>query len=328
MGSKKQANSVEVSLQVTLVKDVPAQTLLTGATAVDLIGDSENSDVVLQPKRGEFIQAHSQYLRRNPYFEAHQSFAKAASQEGQPTIKIDVPFPNEFRTILSCIYANSEDYCLDIFSGKNLCPLFMNAQFLQAEFVVEAAAVWFSKNWSSAITSPTFTCQVLDESSLARLLTKLDRKLTATYILQIILAWATEWKIDGDCSELRKFVESQVDFKSISTISWGGFCEKYEHGISPMPVIDKDLDKMDHMSFIRARSDFMKEQLVRTEEINHVREKMKWCYRREGVNHLQNCRHLSMQYLELVRAAKIEWIQPFKLPAKTFELPAKDASDE
>ncbi|KAJ3073560.1 hypothetical protein HDU98_001227 [Podochytrium sp. JEL0797] len=185
--------------------DALDQTLLTGATAVDLIGDSENSDVVLQPKRGEFIQAHSQYLRRNPYFEARHSFAKAASQEGQPTIKIDVQFPNEFHTILSCIYANSEDYCLDIFSGKNLCPLFMNAQFLQAESVIEAVAVWFSKNWYTAITSPTFTCHVLDDSSLARLLTKLPN-LTAA--LEIILKWASDWKIVGDCSDLRKFVES------------------------------------------------------------------------------------------------------------------------
>ncbi|KAJ3056999.1 hypothetical protein BCR33DRAFT_700119 [Rhizoclosmatium globosum] len=92
--------------------------------------------------------------------------------------------------------------------------------------------------------------------------------------------------------------------------------------ISPLPVIDQDLDKMDHMAFIKTRSNFVKEQLVRTEEINYVREKMKWCYRREGVNHLQNCRHLTMQYLELVRAAKLEWIQPFKLPAKSVKLGA------
>ncbi|KAI9330093.1 NADH dehydrogenase 1 beta subcomplex subunit 10-B [Obelidium mucronatum] len=95
--------------------------------------------------------------------------------------------------------------------------------------------------------------------------------------------------------------------------------------ISPLPVIDKDLDKMDHMSFVKARSDFYKEQLVRTEEVNFLREKMKWCYRREGVNHLQNCRHLTMQYLELVRAAKLGWVEPFKLPAQTVKL---DAADE
>ncbi|KAJ3401558.1 hypothetical protein HDU80_005919 [Chytriomyces hyalinus] len=85
--------------------------------------------------------------------------------------------------------------------------------------------------------------------------------------------------------------------------------------ISPFPVVDPSLDKSDHISFIKARSAYVKEQLVRTEEINYVREKMKWCYRREGVNHLQNCRHLTMQYMELARAAKLEWIKPFKMPA-------------
>ncbi|TPX71246.1 hypothetical protein CcCBS67573_g06297 [Chytriomyces confervae] len=97
--------------------------------------------------------------------------------------------------------------------------------------------------------------------------------------------------------------------------------------ISPFPVVDPSLDKSgdsklglrfpytDHISFVKARSAYVKEQLVRTEEINYVREKMKWCYRREGVNHLQNCRHLTMQYMELARAAKLEWIKPFKMPA-------------
>ncbi|KAJ3024655.1 UNVERIFIED_CONTAM: hypothetical protein HDU68_007914 [Siphonaria sp. JEL0065] len=98
--------------------------------------------------------------------------------------------------------------------------------------------------------------------------------------------------------------------------------------ISPFPVIDKDLDKMDHLSFVKVRADYFKEQLVRTEEINFVREKMKWCYRREGVNHLQNCRHLTMQYLELIRASKLEWIQPFKLPAQTVKLGAAGANDD
>ncbi|KAI8615218.1 hypothetical protein BC830DRAFT_1123692 [Chytriomyces sp. MP71] len=63
----------------------------------------------------------------------------------------------------------------------------------------------------------------------------------------------------------------------------------------------------------------VKTQLVRTEEINFVREKMKWCYRREGVNHLQNCREITLQYLELARAAKLEWIKPFKLVSKAAE---------
>ncbi|CAA6657233.1 unnamed protein product [Spirodela intermedia] len=32
-----------------------------------------------------------------------------------------------------------------------------------------------------------------------------------------------------------------------------------------------------------------------------IREKLKWCYRVEGINHLQKCRHLVQQYLEATR---------------------------
>ncbi|KAJ3343433.1 hypothetical protein HDU83_005666 [Entophlyctis luteolus] len=89
--------------------------------------------------------------------------------------------------------------------------------------------------------------------------------------------------------------------------------------ISPLPVVlDSDLEKLrGTFDYVKAKSAFYKEQLVRTEEINFLREKMKWCYRREGVNHLQNCRHLTMQYLEMVRAARVEWFVPFGATAKS-----------
>ncbi|KAI8608441.1 hypothetical protein BC830DRAFT_1072027, partial [Chytriomyces sp. MP71] len=67
----------------------------------------------------------------------------------------------------------------------------------------------------------------------------------------------------------------------------------------------------DHMAFVKARSDFVKAQLVRTEEINFVREKMKWCYRREGVNHLQNCRDITLQvplHILLVMVVEALWV--------------------
>ena len=63
-----------------------------------------------------------------------------------------------------------------------------------------------------------------------------------------------------------------------------------------------------------AKDRFYMEQLVRNEEIKVLRHKLKWCYRREGVNHLQNCRHLSMQYLELMKEG---WFKPFKTPLET-----------
>ncbi|KAJ3099050.1 hypothetical protein HK100_004969 [Physocladia obscura] len=79
------------------------------------------------------------------------------------------------------------------------------------------------------------------------------------------------------------------------------------------------------MSFVKARLSYTQEQLVRAEEVNFVRENLKWCYRREGVNHLQNCRHLTQQYLELMRAAKVSFFVPFTLPKTNPVLDAEAA---
>lgn len=72
----------------------------------------------------------------------------------------------------------------------------------------------------------------------------------------------------------------------------------------------------DYTDIIKSRDEYYKEQLVRMQEINIVRDKLKWCYRREGVNHFQNCRHLSMQYMDLLKQFKGGWIQPYERPIK------------
>ncbi|KAJ1562017.1 hypothetical protein HK405_000756, partial [Cladochytrium tenue] len=71
-----------------------------------------------------------------------------------------------------------------------------------------------------------------------------------------------------------------------------------------MPIIDPDLNGYDRAAVLQAKQKFFYEQEVRTQEIIVLRDKLRWCYRREGVNHYQNCRHLSLQYLELLKAAK------------------------
>ncbi|TPX35644.1 hypothetical protein SmJEL517_g01980 [Synchytrium microbalum] len=94
--------------------------------------------------------------------------------------------------------------------------------------------------------------------------------------------------------------------------------------ISPLPSVDPDLDRFDRTAVLKAKEDFFREQLVRTEEIIVLRDKMRWCYRREGVNHLQNCRHLTTQYLDLLRAAKDGWIVPFRYPEQKAAAPSAE----
>ncbi|TPX72902.1 hypothetical protein SpCBS45565_g00274 [Spizellomyces sp. 'palustris'] len=101
--------------------------------------------------------------------------------------------------------------------------------------------------------------------------------------------------------------------------------------ISPMPTIDPDLNvygtvkllgvvEFEDMgtgeyraAVVKSRDEFFREQMVRIQEVTVLRDKMRWCYRREGVNHLQNCRHLSQQYLDLMKEMRTGWIKPFKL---------------
>jgi hypothetical protein len=56
----------------------------------------------------------------------------------------------------------------------------------------------------------------------------------------------------------------------------------------------------------------MMEQLVRTQEIKVVRDKLIWCYRREGVNHLQNCKEIADTYYDLIGAMRGGWFKGYK----------------
>ena len=51
---------------------------------------------------------------------------------------------------------------------------------------------------------------------------------------------------------------------------------------------------------------------MRAKETQYVREKLKWCYMREGVNHLQNCRELALQYAGLMKELKDGWFKGYK----------------
>ncbi|KAI8818677.1 uncharacterized protein EV422DRAFT_161715 [Fimicolochytrium jonesii] len=72
---------------------------------------------------------------------------------------------------------------------------------------------------------------------------------------------------------------------------------------------------------LRSRDEFFKEQMVRFQEVHVVRDKMRWCYRREGVNHLQNCRHLAQQYLDLMKEVRGTPAMPFKLSGPPKDTP-------
>ncbi|KAJ3072339.1 hypothetical protein HDU98_003795 [Podochytrium sp. JEL0797] len=213
-------------------KNPPTEPLLSGQAAVDLIGDAESSDVVLQVKTGEFVYAHSPYLFRNPYFASHRELLTGQNNSLSNPFKIDPPHPSEFRFVLNCIYANTPEYCEGRVFGQSFMPLLANAQFFQEKNLMTSCAAWFSQNWTTAIQHPEFNCRHIDQPTLAKLLAEFkDPVLDAKTKLHVILKWANEWREDDDCAQLRQFVESLVDFKNVASQDWVELSQQFDHGV-------------------------------------------------------------------------------------------------
>ncbi|KAJ3396005.1 hypothetical protein HDU92_004308 [Lobulomyces angularis] len=101
--------------------------------------------------------------------------------------------------------------------------------------------------------------------------------------------------------------------------------------VSPMPTIDKDLDPYDFAARVKSRDEYYFEQMIRMQETLIIRDKMKWCYRREGVNHLQNCRHLVLQYMDLLKEMRKNGPNGFKVfvpPAPVIKSKTNSSEEE
>ncbi|RKO96768.1 hypothetical protein CXG81DRAFT_129, partial [Caulochytrium protostelioides] len=51
----------------------------------------------------------------------------------------------------------------------------------------------------------------------------------------------------------------------------------------------------DAAAVAKAKAHWDREQRVRIAEFQVLKDKLSWCYRREGVNHFKNCRYLVEQ---------------------------------
>lgn len=58
----------------------------------------------------------------------------------------------------------------------------------------------------------------------------------------------------------------------------------------------------DPSAYHDAREQRVRERFVAIEEAKMLREKLQACYRREGVNHYQNCRELADAYMKKVHS--------------------------
>uniref|UniRef100_A0A0D9XMV4 NADH dehydrogenase [ubiquinone] 1 beta subcomplex subunit 10-B n=1 Tax=Leersia perrieri TaxID=77586 RepID=A0A0D9XMV4_9ORYZ len=57
----------------------------------------------------------------------------------------------------------------------------------------------------------------------------------------------------------------------------------------------------DPVAMLEYREHLVREKWIQIETAKIIRDRLRWCYRIEGVNHHQKCRHLVDQYLEATR---------------------------
>ena len=69
----------------------------------------------------------------------------------------------------------------------------------------------------------------------------------------------------------------------------------------PPDGYDPENPYKDPVVYFDMREYQVREKWIDIEKAKILREKLKWCYRIEGVNHLQKCRHLVQQYLDATR---------------------------
>ncbi|URE00716.1 NADH-ubiquinone oxidoreductase subunit 10 [Musa troglodytarum] len=75
---------------------------------------------------------------------------------------------------------------------------------------------------------------------------------------------------------------------------------KVEFDESP-PDFDPNNPYGDPVAMLEYREYLVREKFIQIETAKIIRERLRWCYRIEGVNHLQKCRHLVQQYLDATR---------------------------
>ncbi|KAI9331189.1 hypothetical protein BDR26DRAFT_870512 [Obelidium mucronatum] len=219
-----------VIFQFALAESSALTHLVSGPAAVALIGDRSISDVIIQVSEGEFILANSSYLLRNAYFSAR--FGPSSNSTFTAPLKIHPPFPAEFRQLLNCIYANTQEYCSLRIVSSSFTPLFMNALSFKVDHVINACLVWFHENWRSTTKEDNFSSACINQATLSeKLLPEIQDNKDK---LRVILAWAKDMKDssaeDSSPQKIRKFVEESIDFAKISGSEWVDLLQEFGDG--------------------------------------------------------------------------------------------------
>lgn len=75
------------------------------------------------------------------------------------------------------------------------------------------------------------------------------------------------------------------------------------------PHVPKD-DRSDPVAWANSREQFMREHLIAKERVKLLRQQVIACYRKEGVNHYVNCKHLTTKYLDIIQDKTFGRLKP------------------
>ena len=67
---------------------------------------------------------------------------------------------------------------------------------------------------------------------------------------------------------------------------------------SPPKFFDKSNPYADPVAFVQQREHDTRERMIDIEKAKLIRERLRECYRNEGVNHFENCKDLVEKYTE------------------------------
>ncbi|CAL1716793.1 unnamed protein product [Somion occarium] len=71
-----------------------------------------------------------------------------------------------------------------------------------------------------------------------------------------------------------------------------------------MPVDEARLAELQRQ--LKQRDEIIRESWVKTMEARIVRDNLQKCYRIEGVNHLESCKHLADRYITMIKENRVK----------------------
>mmetsp|Transcript_69946 Transcript_69946/g.195644 ORF Transcript_69946/g.195644 Transcript_69946/m.195644 type:complete len:94 (+) Transcript_69946:67-348(+) len=68
--------------------------------------------------------------------------------------------------------------------------------------------------------------------------------------------------------------------------------------------------KEDPVKFLQSQEQMARELEIKVQTVKLMQEEIKFCYRKNGVNHYQACKEVTSKYMAYIRDPYFNWIKP------------------